>query len=289
MLGESKSDILNWLNDLLKLNYTKVEQLGIGAAYCQILDSLYGDIPMHRVKFDTNNDYEISWNFKILQNAFAKHEIDKRIPVDKLSKCRFQDNLEFIQWLKKFHQSQYSGEYDPEARRKLESTPKNLSRRISNISNRSLTPGDSDKQGHSAHRTSSRQSIDKKPNGVQGSASRSRGHSQSSNGWPSTPSPSLTDDSSEKLQKELMDARNHMDQFERERDFYYNKLREVEFIISQDIPKDMAAKQLAERIKSVLYGTEEGFVVATDEVAYESKDSSPALEQLGQILETTHL
>jgi RP/EB family microtubule-associated protein len=36
------------LNDLLQLNYTKVEQCGAGGAYLQVLDSIYGDIPMAR-------------------------------------------------------------------------------------------------------------------------------------------------------------------------------------------------------------------------------------------------
>jgi hypothetical protein len=41
-MGESRTELLQWLNDLLQLNYTKIEQCGTGAAYCQILDSIYG-------------------------------------------------------------------------------------------------------------------------------------------------------------------------------------------------------------------------------------------------------
>jgi hypothetical protein len=40
-MGESRSELLAWLNELLQINYTKVEQCGTGAAYCQILDSVY--------------------------------------------------------------------------------------------------------------------------------------------------------------------------------------------------------------------------------------------------------
>jgi hypothetical protein len=40
-MGESRSDLLLWLNELLQINYTKIEQCGTGAAYCQILDSVY--------------------------------------------------------------------------------------------------------------------------------------------------------------------------------------------------------------------------------------------------------
>lgn len=41
-MGESRSDLLAWLNELLNINYTKIEQCGTGGAYCQILDSVYG-------------------------------------------------------------------------------------------------------------------------------------------------------------------------------------------------------------------------------------------------------
>ncbi len=41
IMNESRSELLAWLNELLQINYTKVEQCGTGAAYCQILDSIY--------------------------------------------------------------------------------------------------------------------------------------------------------------------------------------------------------------------------------------------------------
>lgn len=41
-MGESRTELIVWLNDLLGLGYTKVEQCGTGAAYAQIIDSIYG-------------------------------------------------------------------------------------------------------------------------------------------------------------------------------------------------------------------------------------------------------
>lgn len=41
-MSGSRTELLAWLNELLALNYTKVEQCGTGGAYCQILDSIYG-------------------------------------------------------------------------------------------------------------------------------------------------------------------------------------------------------------------------------------------------------
>ena len=37
----SRHDMLNWVNDCLQSNYTKVEELCTGAAYCQFMDMLF--------------------------------------------------------------------------------------------------------------------------------------------------------------------------------------------------------------------------------------------------------
>ncbi len=43
-MGESRTDLLQWINSLLHLSYTRVEQCGSGAVYCQIIDSIYRDV-----------------------------------------------------------------------------------------------------------------------------------------------------------------------------------------------------------------------------------------------------
>jgi len=42
-MGESRSELLAWINELLNLSYTKIEQMGSGFAYAQIIDSVYGE------------------------------------------------------------------------------------------------------------------------------------------------------------------------------------------------------------------------------------------------------
>jgi len=118
-MSESRTELIAWLNDLLKLNYTKVEQCGTGAAHCQIIDSIYpGTVHLSKVKFNANQEFEYIQNFKVLQAAFQKNSIDKNIPVERLVKCRFQDNLEFLQWMKKYWDTYYNGEeYDAVSRR----------------------------------------------------------------------------------------------------------------------------------------------------------------------------
>jgi len=122
-MEESRTDLLAWLNNLLQINYTEVEQCGTGAAYCQIIDSVYGDLPMTRVKMNAKREYEYLVNYKVLQNVFKAKKIDKPIPVEKLTKCKMQDNLDFLQWIKNFWDANYGGQgYDPVERRKGQPT-----------------------------------------------------------------------------------------------------------------------------------------------------------------------
>lgn len=48
-MGESRTELLQWLNELLQINYVKVEQCGTGGAYCQVIDSIYGACSPERV------------------------------------------------------------------------------------------------------------------------------------------------------------------------------------------------------------------------------------------------
>jgi len=42
-----RAELIEWVNSILELNYTKVEQCGNGAAYCQLFDAIYtGEVPV---------------------------------------------------------------------------------------------------------------------------------------------------------------------------------------------------------------------------------------------------
>ncbi len=48
----SRRDILSWITSLLGLEITRIEQLGSGSLYCQVLDAAYPNkVPLHRVKW----------------------------------------------------------------------------------------------------------------------------------------------------------------------------------------------------------------------------------------------
>ena len=84
------------------------------------MDSIYpGTFQLQKVKWNAKHDYEFVENYKVLQSAFDKNGIKRHIEVDKLVKARYQDNLEFCQWIKRYFDLNYNGEpYDAVSRRK---------------------------------------------------------------------------------------------------------------------------------------------------------------------------
>jgi hypothetical protein len=99
-----KGEILGWVNGLLALELTRIEQLGTGAVYCQLFDVISpGKIKMGKVNWRARNEWEFLDNLRLLQAAFKKCNIKKHIEMEKLSRAKYQDNLEFAQWFKRFY------------------------------------------------------------------------------------------------------------------------------------------------------------------------------------------
>lgn len=118
---KGKRELLGWISGFLEMDIAKVEVLASGAHYCQMLDALYpGSVKMSRVNFDAYLEETYLKNWKLVQSAFGKHGIQKMIPVQRLVKARFQDNLEFLQWFHQFFAQSYRAaqEYNPVERRK---------------------------------------------------------------------------------------------------------------------------------------------------------------------------
>lgn len=81
-----------------------------GVAYCQIMNLIFPNcINLSRVKISAKLEHECLQNMKLFQGALTQLKLDKTIPVDRLIKGRFQDNFEFLQWFKKFYDSQAPG------------------------------------------------------------------------------------------------------------------------------------------------------------------------------------
>ncbi|KAF5981563.1 putative EB1-like protein [Fusarium bulbicola] len=232
-MGESRQELVAWLNSLLQLNITKVEQCGTGAALCQVFDSIYMDVPMAKVKFNVNSEYLYIQNFKVLQNTFTKHQIDKPIPVSALIKCKMQDNLEFLQWTKRFWDLNFPDhEYDAVARRKSGSMPP-----------AAAAPRPAASTG-AARRV--------------GSGTPSGGPRVAKAAGPATAA----------LQQENATLKETVTGLERERDFYFSKLRDIELLVQQAVDEDPELEKqedgLVKQIQTILYSTEEGFEIPAE-------------------------
>lgn len=217
---------------------------------------------MARVKFNVNTEYAYLQNFKILQSTFptlgrfgvsppdsltcpapdvlAKHGVNKPVPVQSLTKCRMQDNLEFLQWVKRYWDQHYpGGEYDAVARRKASGAP----------------GGSAPSGGFSGPRTSSAGGTRR---GVTPTSAATRPRVGAAAGG----------GSSAALQQEIATQKEAIAGLEKERDFYFAKLRDIELLLQNAIEADPELEKdedsLPKHVLAILYSTEEGFEIPAE-------------------------
>ena len=159
------------------------------------------------------------------------------MPVESLVKCKMQDNLEFLQWSKRFWDQNFPGhDYDALARRKASGTPAPTAAPASRTSTSSAT---------------------KKPAATTSSVSRVAPRAGSASG-PATAA----------LKQENESLKEAIAGLEKERDFYFSKLRDIELLlqtaIEQDPDLDKDDNTLVKSIQAILYSTEEGFEIPAE-------------------------
>ncbi|CAG9764014.1 unnamed protein product [Ceutorhynchus assimilis] len=248
----SRHDMLAWVNECLQSSFGKIEELCTGAAYCQFMDMLFpGSVQLKRVKFRTNLEHEYIQNFKILQASFKKMSVDKIVSIDKLVKGRFQDNFEFLQWFKKFFDANYRGtEYN------------------------ALEARDNLPMGHGGANAPKGQGLmQRKAVGIaqptmpiKAPTSKPVGHARAMpkaapirTATPVRPAPNRNagdlSGKIEDLNNQVSEYKVTVEGLEKERDFYFGKLRDIE-VMCQECEDN---NPLIQKILDVLYATEEGF------------------------------
>ena len=241
----SRHEMLAWVNDCLQTRYSKVEELCSGAAYCQFMDMLFSNcVDLKKVKFvtkfGTKSEYESLsiQNFKILQQAFKKMQVDKIIPLEKLSKGRFQDNFEFLQWFKKFFDANYDGqEYDAMAAR-------------DGLELGSKMPSNGQSKMPAKTSVAKRSTANRMSSG----ASRS---TRTMGGGGAQPVAQV-----EELNAQILEKNLTIEALEKERNFYFEKLRDIEVLAQEYEVEDVSG--ISQKVLEVLFATEEGFAVPED-------------------------
>lgn len=257
-----RNEILQWINGRLQLNLSRIEEAASGALQCQMMDMTHpGVVPMHKVNFDAKTEYDMIQNYKVLQEVFNKLKISKHIEVNRLVKGRPLDNLEFLQWLKRYCDSVNGGimneNYNPVERRSKGGKDRNAKGLYKNSklqTNNSHNPGCGDgidlnkTSGPKLGRTSS-----------VSSGANSSGEVQA-------------------LSKEITDLKLSVDLLEKERDFYFAKLRDIEVLCQtpelDDLPMSVA-------IKKILYAADakESALAEAQEVLSQSLNGGETVEE----------
>ncbi|KAI3357862.1 hypothetical protein L3Q82_016252 [Scortum barcoo] len=229
----SRHDMLVWINESLQMNLTKIEMLCSGAAYCQFMDMLFpSSLPLRKVKFGAKLEHEYIHNFKLLQVSFKKMGVDKIIPVDKLVKGKFQDNFEFVQWFKKFFDANYDGkEYDPvEARQGQDAMP---------------TPSPATSALNKPPKKTFSQAPQRPP--------VAKVAPKLANVSAKKPGMGCGDEERAELLNEVEMLKSTIQDMEKERDFYFGKLRNIELICQEEEGK---GDDTLQRIVNILYATD---------------------------------
>jgi len=180
----------------------------------------------------------------VTTETFARHNIDKNIPVQNLVKCKMQDNLEFLQWSKKFWDLNFPDhDYDAVARRKGGNLPAG---------------------GGAAN----------PPRVATGGANRRTGATPTSGARV----PKVGGGAgSAALQQENNTLKETVVGLERERDFYFSKLRDIELLVQAAVDEDPELEKhedgLVKQIQTILYSTEEGFEIPAEEAGIDDQET----------------
>ena len=154
--------------------------------------------------------------------------------MDKLIKLKFQDNLEFLQWIKKYWDSNCDGSATFNASASVVQTASVVERRISAPS--SVRPVNKLNRSNSVNQSQSQRSNMSMPPAPPAPL-------QSSNNHNNTNTLNINNNSNPQsalqlaaLTKTITELKLSVDEMEKERDFYFNKLRDIE-ILTQKIKK----------------------------------------------------
>lgn len=264
-----RNQILKWINDLAQLNYTKIEQTASGVFACHVFDALYpGQLKLEKVRFDARHEYDYVINYKVLQACFDRVGMKRQIDVEKLVKGKYQDNFEFMQWVKAYfdnHATEQAKEYSGLARRQ-------------EIKSRAASGAPSPQTSGSVRvrRAAVPSSTPTTGRGV--ASSKLYSGPKGAKTMMSVAGPQVTKlkEEVEQLKKEKVELQTATEDAVTEREFYFNKLRKVELICQDTTERIEQGQESIELLRSALEEIKTA-LYAEDDVAVD--DGAPIDDQ----------
>lgn len=252
-----RNEILHWINTTLQLNLTKVEETAKGAVQCQLIDAVHpGTVAMHKVNFEAKSEYEMIQNYKVLQDAFNKLKIEKHIEVTKLVKGRPLDNLEFMQWLKRYCDSINGGfinqNYNPVERRENCKGGKEINKKSCPAAAATSFAAKGTPKGSSVGPRRVEVSAPSTATAIHGRTSLKSFPIPNATAMPKAPLalaiPMVPASEVEGLAEQVTELKLSVDSLEKERDFYFAKLRDIEILCQspqiENFPVVMAVQKI---------------------------------------------
>jgi len=247
-----RSELLGWVNQWLRLNVSKVEECASGAVYCQIIDSVHpGKVKMQKVNWKAKTDHEFIPNYKLLQQSFIILGVQRHIDVNKLIKGKYQDNLEFLQWLKCYFDKNYGGtEYAAQTWRPTDNNKLSPWAVFNGGDDAAPIAWTHNHEGHGGPSAA----VENAPRPRDEPAPRQRVRPVNNN------SKQKENVMAVGHKEEVEDLRIALDGLANERDYYFQKLRDIE-ILTQTLEgnpnPNLSAGELVETIQKILYKEED--------------------------------
>jgi microtubule-associated protein, RP/EB family len=240
-------------------------------------------------------------NYKLLQAAFNKQRVQRHVDVDKLIRAKYQDNLEFCQWLKAFYDQsgQVRENYDPLGVRAKGKGGKKFNDKMENVKAPTIrkpttprvipasrspqkaraeaAPGSAKPVVNTRRPVTSTAAAPKpKPAAVRPKAPLKERTKATNAGSNAAAADALLTKKNTELSSKVTELEGAVIEIEKERDFYFSKLRNIELMLQVQQDKGWESADLkivVDNIFKVLYATaeEEVAVGENGEVTYTIK------------------